>query len=153
MNTSSKVYALSLKFSPPKINLRQANILDDYGDESYSKLPISHKRPDEVRRTEFDYYPHVYPFMEKEDLLFYFYPIIVEYKKDKQRFESIDSFMYSFDRYIEEIKDSLEKKDLEAVREGLLELWNIGEDDFADWAQCLSLQKFIGLIPKLQSES
>ena len=153
MNTSSKVYKLSLKFSPPKINLRDANILDDYGDESYSKLPVSHKRPEEVTRKEFDYYPHVYPFMEKEDLLFYFYPIIVEYEKDKTEFESIDSFMYSFDRYIEEIKSTLKQKDLEAVKEGLLKIWEIGEDDFADWAQCLNLQKFINLIPNLQSES
>ena len=41
------IYKLSTKFSPPEIDLRKARILDDYGDESYAKLIVNHKKPDD----------------------------------------------------------------------------------------------------------
>ena len=67
------IYNLSDKFAPPNVDLRKAQILDDYGDESYAQLIVNHKKPDDVNREEFDYYGWVYPFMEPEDLIFYLY--------------------------------------------------------------------------------
>ena len=91
------IYDLSMKFAPPKVDLRKARILDDYGDESCAKLLINHKKPDDVKREEFDYYGWVYPFLEPNDLLFYLFAIVIEFKKDNE-IDCIDSFMYSMDR-------------------------------------------------------
>ncbi|MEL6815989.1 MAG: hypothetical protein AAFP03_14445 [Cyanobacteria bacterium J06598_3] len=139
-----EVYDLSCKFSPPKIDLRKAEILDSYGDDSYAKLPINHNQPENVKREEFDYYGWVYPFMEVEDLLFYFYAILIEYEKDKG-LDCIDSFMYSMDRVILGLQNSLKVQDLEALKQGFIRIWEIGGDGYADWYQCPNLQKFIGI--------
>jgi len=96
------IYNLSLKFSPPEIDLRQAQILDDYGDDSCAKLIIKHEKPDDVKREELDYYAWVYPFVKTEDLLFYLYANVIEYEKDLE-VEFIDSFMYSVDMKISKL--------------------------------------------------
>ena len=46
----TEIYKLSNKFAPPSVDLRQGEIMDDYGDESYADLPVSHKLPDDVRK-------------------------------------------------------------------------------------------------------
>jgi hypothetical protein len=139
-----EVYDLSYKCSPPKIDLRKAEILDSYGDESHAKLPINHNKPEDVMREEFDYYGWVYPFMEVEDLLFYFYAILIEYEKDRN-LGCIDPFMYSIDRVIPDIQKSLEHQNLEALKLGFTRIWEIGGNDYADWRQCPNLQKLIGI--------
>jgi hypothetical protein len=139
------IYKLSNKFSPPKIDLRKAQILDDYGDESYAKLIVHHEKPDDVKREEFDYYGWVYPFMEPEDLIFYLYPMLIEYKKDKV-IDCIDSFMYSMDREIGNLAPKLSNEEVEVLKIALKEIWNIGSnDDLNDWYQCENIQKFIGV--------
>lgn len=139
-----EIYDLSYKFSPPKIDLRKAKILDYYGDEIYAKLPINHNNPEDVTREEFDYYGWIYSFMEVEDLLFYFYTILIEYEKDK-KLDSIDGFMYTIDRRILNIQKNLEYRDLETLKLGFTRIWEIGGNDYADWGQCPNLQKFIGI--------
>lgn len=59
---------LSIKFAPPKIDLRKAQIPDNNGDDSYAQLLVNHKKPDDARRQEFDYYEWIYSFMEPGDL-------------------------------------------------------------------------------------
>jgi hypothetical protein len=54
---------LARKYAQPKVDLRQAQILDDYGDDSYAKMANNHDSPDKVKREEFDYYGWIYPFM------------------------------------------------------------------------------------------
>lgn len=139
-----EIYNLSCKFSPPKIDLRKAEILDSYGDESHAKLAINHNNPEDVTREEFEYYGWIYPFMEVKDLLFYFYTILIEYEKDKN-LECIDGFMYTIDRRILYIQKSLEHQDLEVLKIGFVRIWEIGGNDYADWHQCPNLQKFIGI--------
>ena len=39
-----------------KWGLRKAQILDDYGDDSFAKMSVNHNNPDDVKREEFDYY-------------------------------------------------------------------------------------------------
>jgi hypothetical protein len=139
-----EVYDLSYKFSPPKIDLRKAEILDSYGDDSHAKLPINHNKPEDVTREELDYYRWIYSFIEVEDLLFYFYAILIEYEKDK-KLDCIDSFMYTTDRIILDIQKSLEHQDLEVLKLGFTRIWEIGGNDYADWQQCPNLQRFIGI--------
>jgi len=139
-----EIYDFSYKFSPPKIDLRKAKILDYYGDEIYAKLPINHNNPEDVTREEFDYYGWIYSFMEVEDLLFYFYTILIEYEKDK-KLDCIDGFMYTIDRRSLNIQKKLEYRDLETLKLGFTRIWEIGGNDYADWGQCPNLQKFIGI--------
>jgi len=140
-----EIYKLSEKYSPPKVDLRKAKIRDDYGDDRYSKLNIHHKKPSDVTRVEFDYYGWVYSFMEPEDLLFYLYPMLVEYKKDR-RIDCIDSFMYSMDREINNLLRKLSVADAEVLKTAFKEIWKFGSnDELNDWYQCENIQKFIGV--------
>ncbi len=143
-----EVYDLSYKFSPPKIDLRKAEILDSYGDKSYAKLSINYNEPEDVKREEFDYYGWIYSFMEVEDLLFYFYVILIEYERDKH-LDCIDSFIYTMDWIISDLQNSLKQQDLDALKLGFTRIWEIGGDDYADWRQCPNLQKFIGISADL----
>ena len=142
------IYKLSKKFAPPKVDLRKAQILDDYGDESFSKLFVSHINPEDVKRKEFDYYISVYSFMEPEDLIFYLYPMLNEYKRDN-KIEGIQSFMYSMDREIDNLILKLSREDKEVLKSALQEIWKIGNsNDFDEWYQCKNIQKFIGVTPQ-----
>lgn len=138
------IYNLSMKFAPPKVDLRKAQILDDFGDESYAKLVVNHKKPDDVKREEFDYYGWIYPFMEPNDLLFYLYAIVIEYSKDRQ-IDCIDSFMYSMDRELANIQLHLSVGDKETLEKAFRIIWEIGGDGYADFAQCENIQKLIGI--------
>jgi hypothetical protein len=137
------IYSLSCRYSPPKINLRDAQI-KDYGNHKYSKRPIKHLKPKDVSREDFDYYGWCYSFMEFEDLLFYLHPIALEYEKDKT-LDCIDSYMYSLDRSLPTKRGSLNQTDLNTIHEALKWIWEIGRDDYADWHQCPNLQSEIGL--------
>jgi hypothetical protein len=141
---NENIYNLSMKFGPPKIDLRKAQILDDYGDESYAELAVNHKKPNDVKREEFDYYGWVYSFMAPEDLLFYLYPIVIEYSKDKE-IDCIDSFMYSMDRELPKLQEKLNNDDKLALENAFKVIWDVGGDDYADFAQCKNLQELIGI--------
>lgn len=105
-----ELYALSCRFAPPEIDLRQAQIIDDYGHEDYAKMPINHQKPDDVRREEFDYYGWIYPFMKPKDLLFYLYAVVRECQKD-MNLDWLDSYMYSMDREVNGLMDILSEKE------------------------------------------
>ena len=49
MNHQS-LYNLSIKYSPPSINLRDAELLDSYGNASRAKVPMNHNHPDDVTK-------------------------------------------------------------------------------------------------------
>jgi len=144
MSRYPRVHSLSEQYGPPKISLRDAEILDSYGDESYATRPISHNAPDDVSRKDLDFYGWVYAFMEFRDLLFYLYPIALEYDRDNS-LDCVDSFMYSLDRLYPEQAPKLPKDDQEALIVGLNWMWNTGEAGYADWVQCPNLQKAIGV--------
>lgn len=139
-----RVHALSKKFGPPRIDLRKAEILDSYGDESYATRPIHHRVPEDVSREDLDFYGWVYAFMEFEDLLFYLYPVISEYARDNS-LDCIDSFMYSLDRCVPEKSSQLKPDDQENFNEGLQWIWSAAPPGDADWVQCPNLQAAIGV--------
>ncbi len=138
------IYNLSNRFSPPKIDLRKAQVLDDYGDDTYAKKQVNHNKPDDVKREEFDYYGWVYPFMEPEDLLFYLYAMVREYKNNKD-LDCIDSFMYSMDREINGLQSILTEDENQVLKHAFSLIWGVGGDDWADWFQCKNLQQLIGI--------
>ncbi len=138
------IYNLSMKFSPPKVNLRKAQIIDDYGDESYAQLLVNHKKPDDVKREEFDYYGWVYSFVEPEDLLFYLYAIVIEYSKDKE-IDCIDSFMYSINRELPKLQEKLTNDDKVTLENAFKTIWNLSGDDYVGFSQCKNIQELIGI--------
>ena len=138
------IYNLSNVFAPPKVNLRQGRILDDYGDETYAKLLVNHSKPDDVTLDEINYYGWVYPFLEAEDLIFYLYSLAIEYKKDKL-LDCFDSFMYSMDKNVIALQGKLTKTQNETLKKAFELIWEIGGDEWADWRQCPNLQKLIGI--------
>ena len=69
------LYELSKKYAPPVINLRQAEIMDSYGDEEYAKIQLNHVNPEDVKLEELLYYNQAWGFMNAKDLLFYAYAV------------------------------------------------------------------------------
>ena len=138
------IYNLSMRFAPPKVDLRKAQIQDDCGDESFAKLIVDHKKPDDVKRAEFDYYGWVYPFMEPEDLLFYLYAMVIEFSNDEE-IDCIDSFMYSMDREICELQAILSDEEKQTIKNAFQQIWEIGGEDYTVFAQCKNLQQLIGI--------
>ena len=144
MNQHQSVYSLSKRYGPPNINLRDAEIEDSYGDETYATRPINHQVPEDVTKEDLDFYPQVYAFMEFRDLLFYLYPVALEYEKDKG-LETIDSLFYSLERELPAQLESLSKDDQEAIIDALKWIWETHKLGYADWVQCIYLQKLIGI--------
>jgi hypothetical protein len=140
------VYVLSSKYGPPKVDLRDANILDDYGDESYSEYAVCHYDPLDVTRKDLDAYPHVYPFMGIKDLMFYLYPNALEFEKD-QRLNSIDSFLYTVNSYFPKQSSDMAESDIDALKEGLLWIYTTESDDYL-WNSCSNLRALIEMDPK-----
>ena len=103
-----------------------------------------HLKPEDVTREDFDYYGWVYPFMDFEDLLYYLYPIAVEFEKDPEM-ECIDSLLYSLDCVLPFRKSLLDEADAAAINAALLWIWESGGNDSADWSGCPNLQEEIGI--------
>ena len=143
-NRKQIVYDLSKRYSPPTTDLRKAEIMDSYGDESYATRPIQHLVPEDVTRVDLDHYAHVWAFMQFHDLLFYLYPVVLQYELDN-KIECIDFYLYSFDRLINQNLPQLEAYDKDAVIQGLQWIWDAGSTDYADWRQCPNLQRVLGV--------
>jgi hypothetical protein len=137
------VYELSRRYGPPGVDLRQARIADDYGDEAHATMPICHKKPEDVTRDHLDYYGWIYPFLKPHDLLFYLYPIAREHEA-RPPLECVDSFLYSLNAVIDSIMGTLTEEEREALRDGMRWMWQSGGSKYADWSG-RKLQKAIGI--------
>lgn len=146
MDRYPRVYRFSESFGPPRIDLRRARILDDYGDDTWATLPINHKIPNDVTRKELDFYAWVYSFMNFDDLLFYLYPVTREYERDPNG-DFVYSYLYSLDMALPGNLGSLQEPELEALKSGLTWIWSHWGTDYAPWCQCKHLSAFIGVHP------
>ena len=144
MNRYPRIYDLSERWGPPQINLRDAKILDDYGDDLYPTRSIEHSKPSDVTRNDLDFYGWVYAFMGFHDLLFYLYPVALEYERDV-RIDCIHPFMYSLDTWLPSKMPELSERDQAAVLAALEWIWYSGDSGFAPWNQCPALQSAIGV--------
>ena len=115
-----EVYALSAKFGPPQVDLRQAELLDGYGESEYAQRHVSHGRPWDVSRADLDYYPRVFAFMTETpaDLLFYLWPVAYHFAADPA-LEASESFLFNFDDRIGDLWPALTEPDRAAAVEGL----------------------------------
>jgi hypothetical protein len=146
MDRYPRVYTFSESYGPPRIDLRRAKILDDYGDDQWSTLEVCHRYPKDVSRKELDHYAWVYPFMEFRDLLFYLYPVALEYERNPTC-DFVHSFLYSLDSGFEEGVAELSDEDREALKAGLIWIWSDWGSDYAPWWQCKQLSEFIHVEP------
>ena len=139
------VLALSRRHAPPRTDLRQANIADDYGDESGSLHPIDHDAPEDVTRQDLDAYPHVWPFMSLTDQLFYLHAVATIFVDDPS-LDCIDSYLYSLDwRASEGHLSRLGDDDRSTLIGALTWIWEM-QGCQADWEGCPHLQVEIGLL-------
>lgn len=144
------VLALSEKFGPPKINLRQAELLDGYGynQGEYAERPIAHNMPWHVSREDLDYYWSVFSFMSDEpgSLLFYLYPVALEFERDRC-LAALQSLLFSLDMTYPALLALLrEPEDAAAFAEGLSWILDAGGPDGAPFWFCPNL------IPLLTGE-
>ena len=112
------VLALSEGFAPPRVNLRQAEILDACGDASSATHHVSHSRPWDVMRADLDAYPDAWTFMDPTDLLFYLWPVATEYERDPT-LTAVDMFVPSLDRCVPELLPQLDAPQRAALAEGV----------------------------------
>lgn len=117
--------------------------MDDYGDATYATHPINHRIPEDVSRDDFDHYHDTFAFMGFNDLLFYLYPIALEYQRDNN-LHCVNSFMYALDRFVPEESSKLLAEDYQGFLAGLQWIWDAAPLGYADWVQCRNLQAAIG---------
>ena len=129
---------ISERFSPPRINLRDGRILDDYGDTRSAELPIAHRYVGDVKANELDKYNDVWPFLNAEDLLFYLYPVLKDFDSNPQC-EHIDRYLYSLDSEWSVVEALLGKSDAVVVLE-TLEYLRKKHGEVANWRSLRSIK-------------
>lgn len=141
-----EIYELSYKYRNPQINLRDARILDDYGDEEYATRLLNHRLPEYVVREDFDFYGWVYAFMNFDDLLFYIYPMLIEFEGDSS-IDVIDSFFYSLERLVEngQYANYLDEIGVSVFQKSILKFHEIDKDREIPWWQCTNLCELVGI--------
>ncbi len=140
---NSLAYQLSLDFSPPTMDLRQACILDSHGDESWCAHPIDHRLPNDVSHKDLNAYPDVFAFMGFSDLLFYLYPVALHAGKDSET-AYVDFFLCSLDgKYEDQLPSSLDLKQRQGIIEALKWLQSKGELDQVTLDQCTHLKALL----------
>lgn len=138
------IYKLSKSFGPPKNTLGERHILVDYGREASANRRLDHNYPEDVKLEEIEHYGWVYPFLEPPDLIFYLYPLLVEFQK-KMSLHCFDSYMYSMDRELEGLLEGLSGAQIATLKSAFELVWDLGGSDWADWFGCPNLQKFVGV--------
>ncbi|NNJ26073.1 hypothetical protein [Alienimonas chondri] len=114
------VLALSEKFGPPGIDLRQARIIDDYGEDSSATHPIRHLSPWDVSREDCEFYQS-FVFMGgcPTSLLFYLYPVALLYDQSGH-LEAVHSFLFALNAYLPDLLTETTTSDQATLAEGLI---------------------------------
>ena len=109
------IYQLSQKHSPPVVDFREADKLDDHGDENFSSVFKSkHLTIDDVTDQELEQ-SVCFSFMLPEDHLFYLYPVVSAFLRGIH-VESLCYLFYGFDRLLPEIIELLKPDELILVQ-------------------------------------
>ena len=139
----NKLKSYSSLFGPPKVDLREAQIKDCYGDEKYAQVPIHHIDPTDVTFEELDYYGRlVYAFMNFSDVVFYTYSVFVNFEKDYE-FEHMDFLLYNYDRYTESL-EQLPSKSFQILKDSCHYLFSL-HGYHADWEGAKTFSKLMGI--------
>ena len=145
MNESA-VRDLSQAFSPPRMNLRTAARRDSpYGDDIHADRDINHRLPDDVSRTDLDFYAHCFSYMDFPSLLFYLYPVAAHYEHDNE-LACVDPFLYSLDSFVPASSSFLPAIQQSAIYSGLRWMQQSCTTNPADFAGCPNLCSALGQI-------
>ena len=138
-----EIYNFSKKFAPPKTTLKSAEIMSEWGKSTLEDRVIDHSDPKNVTREEIEFYTMIYAFLEFEDFLFYLYPMIKEFIKDKN-FDNLDFFLYSFDSKLLKNINKLSNEDIKILRKTLTWLSEQHGVEYSGIDQTYNIQRFIG---------
>ena len=109
------MYQLSQRYSPPVVDFREADRLDNHGDEAFSSVFNGrHLTVDDVIDEELEQ-SVCFSFMHPEDHLFYLYPFVSAFLRGVH-VESICYLLYGFDRLLPEIIELLSTPELLLVQ-------------------------------------
>ena len=113
---NATVAAISARFGPPSMTLRDGRIQDDYGSESCAKLVVNHRTTVDVTDEELEYYQDVYTFLTPDSLLFYLAPVTTWLSRHPNSGRTVfDSFVWSLDRHWKAVQEILSSDETEAV--------------------------------------
>lgn len=147
-----KAYKISLRFSPPRMTLRDGRIKDDYGLENCATRILNHQRPEDVVYEDFDYYTDTFSFISGYDILFYFYSVIHIFENDPEddrAEEQMDNLLYNLNTRIKVLKGLL-GDNYSLFVEVMLEIYNRHSLKI-DWIACKGLQELLE-IPTITEE-
>ena len=113
-HSRKKLYSLSKRFSPPKIDLLSADYLDSGSTQPSTRFNNPHKTVEDVKTEELQIFRE-FSFMTPGDLIFYLSPILDAHTKESS-LEATDFFIYSFERKLEDALKLLIDKEKEMVR-------------------------------------
>lgn len=146
MTDYPEIYALSKRFAPPPIDLRQWRIADDYGDESGAGISIRHARPEDVDLADLQYYCDAWSFLDAQSLLYYMHAIVT-FARGESECGGLDISYYfmSFDQQFPAIQTLLTPRELDVVLHALLEIWEADDSTTFTLDSCYMLQSYLGL--------
>ena len=120
-HSRKKLYSLSKRFSPPKIDLLSADYLDSGSTQPSTRFNNPHKTVEDVKTEELQIFRE-FSFMTPGDLIFYLSPILDAHTKDTS-LEATDFFIYSFERKLEDALKLLSDEEKETLIQALTYLY------------------------------
>ena len=143
-----EISKLSSKHAPPRTDLRQARIKDDWGSTNGASVELKHKKPDDVTIEHFEAYCDVFGYIHPTDLLFYLYPVIRETIDDPEFVGSID-FLAALNTKFERLNGKLSPEDQSTLLKGIRFIKDAdfkanGSDEFF-WDEYETLRKSLGM--------
>lgn len=142
------IIRLSKRFAPPRINLLQARLDDDYGRTECIEVEVTHQHPEEVTVQELDYYGDVWPFLCPESSLFYLYAVLSAFRDFRAGSRPIPDPVphLNFDSYFSDLalywpltRKLLSTDEIADLRQALCELFEAAPNA-TDWEELAPLE-------------
>lgn len=151
MSDDDPVYQLSARYAPPRVSVRDAQVIDDHGT-GFDNCPINHRTPADVTREDLDDYPgSVWTFMDLESQLFYLHAIASLFialpwpEVLNARFAgSVECYLFLLNQRLQSEYATLSRKDQSAITEAVFRIYQREERAFQEaLSSCLFLQDLV----------
>lgn len=133
-----RVYALSCRYAPPGVDVREARLQRAQGDVSVATRPIRHQGPDDVSPADLEYYGDVWSSVPLRDALFYLHPVARCFAGSPATGVAyIHAFLHMLNEALPAQQGRLDDEDHSALQEGLGWVWKVAArhnlmDDWPD---------------------
>lgn len=140
----ANLYEFSKSFAPPKMNLRQACIMDCWGDDRSATMPTNHNLPEDVLIEELNFYPQGWFYMDIGSLLFYAYSVF-KFHDDPASNSAWGCGVDTYFSSLENKFDALVKQEsIDILFESIRIMWN-EKPYFFDLEDCPKFRKTLGI--------